>query len=144
MGVAVKCSVVYRQCLEYKICEIRLVLGVARAVGVWLMQAGRVSARTRTTVAAAALRCCPVLQCCTYAVVCTCSAETQILSLIHMTGSNTFLCSGSYLKREGRPRDDDVLVARLVDRPLRPMLEKGWCNETQVHRQCAFLNSLRI
>ncbi|KAF6256365.1 putative polyribonucleotide nucleotidyltransferase [Scenedesmus sp. NREL 46B-D3] len=40
--------------------------------------------------------------------------------------------SGSYLKREGRPRDDDVLVARLVDRPLRPMLEKGWCNETQV------------
>jgi polyribonucleotide nucleotidyltransferase len=41
-------------------------------------------------------------------------------------------CSGSYLKREGRPRDDDVLVARLVDRPLRPMLEKGWCNETQV------------
>jgi hypothetical protein len=40
--------------------------------------------------------------------------------------------SGSYLKREGRPRDDDVLVARLVDRPLRPMFEKGWCNETQV------------
>eukprot|EP00775_Hariotina_reticulata_P013098 gene13098-13225_t len=39
--------------------------------------------------------------------------------------------SGSYLKREGRPRDDDVLVARLVDRPLRPMFEKGWCNETQ-------------
>lgn len=46
-------------------------------------------------------------------------------------------CSGSYLKREGRPRDDDVLVARLVDRPLRPMLEKGWCNETQVGHCCA-------
>lgn len=41
-------------------------------------------------------------------------------------------CSGSFLKREGRPRDDDVLVARLVDRPIRPMFEKGWCNETQV------------
>ncbi len=42
------------------------------------------------------------------------------------------LCSGSFLKREGRPRDDDVLVARLVDRPIRPMFDKGWCNETQV------------
>jgi hypothetical protein len=40
--------------------------------------------------------------------------------------------SGSYLKREGRPKDDDVLVARLVDRPLRPMFEKGWSNDTQV------------
>lgn len=42
------------------------------------------------------------------------------------------ICSGSFLKREGRPRDDDVLVARLVDRPIRPMFDKGWCNETQV------------
>lgn len=42
--------------------------------------------------------------------------------------------SGSFLKREGRPRDDDVLVARLVDRPIRPMFDKGWCNETQVCR----------
>ncbi|GBF90656.1 polyribonucleotide nucleotidyltransferase [Raphidocelis subcapitata] len=40
--------------------------------------------------------------------------------------------SGSYLKREGRPKDDDVLVARLVDRPLRPMFAKGWSNDTQV------------
>jgi hypothetical protein len=40
--------------------------------------------------------------------------------------------SGSYLKREGRPKDDDVLVARLVDRPLRPMFDKGWSNDTQV------------
>ncbi|KAI8473323.1 MAG: chloroplast polyribonucleotide phosphorylase [Monoraphidium minutum] len=40
--------------------------------------------------------------------------------------------SGSFLKREGRPKDDDVLIARLVDRPLRPMFEKGWSNDTQV------------
>jgi hypothetical protein len=40
--------------------------------------------------------------------------------------------AGGYLKREGRPRDADVLVARLVDRPLRPMMDKGWCAETQV------------
>jgi polyribonucleotide nucleotidyltransferase len=40
--------------------------------------------------------------------------------------------SGSYLKREGRPRDSDVLVSRLVDRPIRPMFDKGWAAETQV------------
>lgn len=59
-------------------------------------------------------------------------------TLLHATPHSfpaRVLHSGSYLKREGRPRDDDVLVARLVDRPLRPMLEKGWCNETQV-REC--------
>lgn len=39
---------------------------------------------------------------------------------------------GGYQKREGRPRDDEVLVSRLVDRPLRPMFKKGWANETQV------------
>jgi hypothetical protein len=57
------------------------------------------------------------------------------------------LYSGSYLKREGRPRDDDVLVARLVDRPLRPMLEKGWCNETQVgcsSKRCPGYSEFRL
>jgi polyribonucleotide nucleotidyltransferase len=49
--------------------------------------------------------------------------------------------SGSFLKREGRPRDDDVLVARLVDRPIRPMFEKGWCNETQVRRSLQLMVS---
>ncbi|EFJ41423.1 hypothetical protein VOLCADRAFT_107702 [Volvox carteri f. nagariensis] len=40
--------------------------------------------------------------------------------------------SGGYVKRDGRPRDSEVLVSRLVDRPLRPMFGKGWANETQV------------
>jgi polyribonucleotide nucleotidyltransferase len=40
--------------------------------------------------------------------------------------------AGGYIKREGRPKDDDVLIARLVDRPIRPMFEKGWSSETQV------------
>jgi hypothetical protein len=41
-------------------------------------------------------------------------------------------CSGGYLKRDGRPKDDEVLTSRLVDRPLRPMFPKGWSNDTQV------------
>ncbi|KXZ45459.1 hypothetical protein GPECTOR_54g200 [Gonium pectorale] len=40
--------------------------------------------------------------------------------------------SGGFVKRDGRPKDAEVLVSRLVDRPLRPMFAKGWANETQV------------
>ncbi len=41
-------------------------------------------------------------------------------------------CSGGFIKRDGRPKDSDVLVSRLVDRPIRPMFAKGWANDTQV------------
>lgn len=40
--------------------------------------------------------------------------------------------SGSYLKRDSRPKDHEVLVSRLVDRPLRPMVQSGWPHSTQV------------
>lgn len=40
--------------------------------------------------------------------------------------------AGGYLKRDGRPRDADVLVSRLVDRPIRPMFRKNWQRDTQV------------
>lgn len=40
--------------------------------------------------------------------------------------------TGGFIKREGRPRDNEVLVSRLVDRPLRPMCDKGFNYETQV------------
>lgn len=41
-------------------------------------------------------------------------------------------CSGGFVKRDGRPRDSEVLTSRLIDRPLRPMFEKGWSKDTQV------------
>lgn len=41
--------------------------------------------------------------------------------------------SGSrFIKREGRPSDEAVLVGRLIDRPLRPLFPKGYRNECQV------------
>ncbi|QDZ21521.1 polyribonucleotide nucleotidyltransferase [Chloropicon primus] len=40
--------------------------------------------------------------------------------------------AGGYLKRDGRPKDPDVLVSRLVDRPIRPMFQKNWQRDTQV------------
>lgn len=41
--------------------------------------------------------------------------------------------SGSrYVKREGRPSDDAVLIGRLIDRPIRPLFPKGYRQEVQV------------
>ncbi|CAI5994216.1 unnamed protein product [Closterium sp. NIES-65] len=40
--------------------------------------------------------------------------------------------SGGYFKREGRPKDHEILVSRLIDRPLRPMVAKGFNHEVQV------------
>lgn len=39
---------------------------------------------------------------------------------------------GGYIKREGRPSDKEILSARLVDRPLRPLFPDGFMHETQV------------
>ncbi|HTX20077.1 MAG TPA: polyribonucleotide nucleotidyltransferase [Bacteroidota bacterium] len=39
---------------------------------------------------------------------------------------------GGFLKREGRPTDKEVLSARLIDRPIRPMFPEGYRNETQI------------
>lgn len=40
--------------------------------------------------------------------------------------------SGSrFIKREGRPSDDSVLIGRLIDRPIRPLWPKGYRNEVQ-------------
>src|ERR1700726_1364877 len=40
---------------------------------------------------------------------------------------------GGFLKREGRPTTKEILTARLVDRPLRPLFPKGFMDEVQVH-----------
>ena len=40
--------------------------------------------------------------------------------------------SGSrFVKREGRPSDDAVLIGRLIDRPIRPLWPKGYRHEVQ-------------
>ena len=37
-----------------------------------------------------------------------------------------------FMKREGRATDNAILIARMVDRPLRPMFPKGMINEVQI------------
>ncbi len=39
---------------------------------------------------------------------------------------------GGFIKREGRPSEREVLISRLIDRPLRPMFVDGYFNEVQV------------
>jgi polyribonucleotide nucleotidyltransferase len=39
---------------------------------------------------------------------------------------------GSFFKREGRSGEKATLVARMIDRPLRPLFPKGWRRETQL------------
>jgi polyribonucleotide nucleotidyltransferase len=39
---------------------------------------------------------------------------------------------GGFFKREGKPTDREILAARLIDRPIRPMIPKSWRYETQI------------
>ena len=39
---------------------------------------------------------------------------------------------GGFFKREGRPSENETLVSRLIDRPLRPLFPEGFRNEIQV------------
>lgn len=39
---------------------------------------------------------------------------------------------GGFIKREGRPTEREILVCRLIDRPIRPMFENGYYHETQL------------
>jgi len=39
---------------------------------------------------------------------------------------------GGFFKREGRPSESEILTARLIDRPIRPLFPKGLFNEVQI------------
>jgi polyribonucleotide nucleotidyltransferase len=43
---------------------------------------------------------------------------------------------GGYFKREGRPTEQETLVSRLIDRPIRPLFADGWRCDTQVIVTC--------
>src|SRR6201997_1520855 len=39
---------------------------------------------------------------------------------------------GGFIKREGRPQEREILTARQIDRPIRPLFPEGFRNEPQV------------
>ena len=47
---------------------------------------------------------------------------------------------GGFLKRDGRPADHETLIARLIDRPIRPLFPEGFYNEIQVVATVLSLN----
>ncbi|HOD20354.1 MAG TPA: polyribonucleotide nucleotidyltransferase [Candidatus Fermentibacter daniensis] len=46
---------------------------------------------------------------------------------------------GGFFKREGKPSEAEVLAARLIDRPIRPLFPEGYACETQVY--CIVISS---
>ncbi|MEZ5661792.1 MAG: polyribonucleotide nucleotidyltransferase [Burkholderiaceae bacterium] len=47
---------------------------------------------------------------------------------------------GGFFKREGRPTERETLIARLTDRPIRPLFPEGFYNEVQVVLQVISVN----
>ena len=50
---------------------------------------------------------------------------------------------GSFFRREGRPSEGETLIARLIDRPIRPLFPEGFVNEVQVALLTAQINHLQ-
>lgn len=49
---------------------------------------------------------------------------------------------GGYNKREGRPSENETLISRLIDRPIRPLFPKSFRNEVQVIATVLSINPL--
>lgn len=47
---------------------------------------------------------------------------------------------GGFFKRETKPQEHEVLIARLIDRPMRPLFPEGFYNEVHVIAQVLSLN----
>ncbi|XBC39575.1 MAG: polyribonucleotide nucleotidyltransferase [Buchnera aphidicola (Chaetogeoica yunlongensis)] len=49
---------------------------------------------------------------------------------------------GGFFRREGRPSENEILVARLIDRPIRPLFPERFFNEIQIIATVVSLNPL--
>ncbi|XBC40071.1 MAG: polyribonucleotide nucleotidyltransferase [Buchnera aphidicola (Nurudea ibofushi)] len=47
---------------------------------------------------------------------------------------------GGFFRREGRPSENEILIARLIDRPIRPLFPKGFFNDVQIIATVVSLN----
>jgi polyribonucleotide nucleotidyltransferase len=61
--------------------------------------------------------------------------ERPFLPLIVDYRENTYAAGkipGGFFKREGRPSEREILVSRLIDRPIRPLFPEGYHFDTQI------------
>ena len=49
---------------------------------------------------------------------------------------------GGFVKREGRPKDKEILVSRLIDRPMRPLFEPSFGHELQIVPTCVSCDNI--
>ncbi|MCI7440238.1 MAG: polyribonucleotide nucleotidyltransferase [Spirochaetia bacterium] len=49
---------------------------------------------------------------------------------------------GGFVKREGRPKEKEILVSRLIDRPMRPLFEKSFGREIQIVPTCVSVDGI--
>jgi polyribonucleotide nucleotidyltransferase len=64
--------------------------------------------------------------------------EQDFLPLMVDFRENTYSAGkipGGFFKREGKPTEKEVLLSRLIDRPIRPLFDDNFANETQVIAQ---------
>ncbi|OGD19512.1 MAG: polyribonucleotide nucleotidyltransferase [Candidatus Aminicenantes bacterium RBG_13_64_14] len=62
-------------------------------------------------------------------------ASKAFLPLIVDYRENTYAAGkipGGFFKREGRPSEREILIARLIDRPVRPLFPEGYFFDTQI------------
>ena len=71
-------------------------------------------------------------------VTCVCSKEAKEIDFLPLTveyQEKTYAAGkipGGFFKREGRPSEKEILTARLIDRPIRPLFPEGMINDMQV------------
>ncbi len=61
--------------------------------------------------------------------------DADFLPLMVDFRENTYAAGkipGGFFKREGKPSEKEVLLSRLIDRPIRPLFNKNYHNDTQV------------
>ncbi len=61
--------------------------------------------------------------------------EKPFLPLIVDYRENTYAAGkipGGFFKREGRPSEKEILICRLIDRPIRSLFPEGYNNDTQI------------
>jgi polyribonucleotide nucleotidyltransferase len=76
------------------------------------------------------------------ATVCCASSATEGLDFVPLTVeyNEKYYAAGKipggFIKRETRPKDREILVSRIIDRPMRPLFDKAFGREIQVVPTC--------
>ena len=76
------------------------------------------------------------------ATICASSSVTEGQDFVPVTVeyNEKFYAAGKitcgFVKREGRPKDKEILVSRLIDRPMRPLFEPSFGHELQIVPTC--------